>query len=92
MDNLRKLLTLLATAADFELARSAAELEFAFRDARMELLNQDPCKLSAEQQHRLRQVQYRLDMLITGHGEAYGIGPEAILALEAFGWSNPREL
>ena len=74
-------------STDGTLAGNTSKLEFAFRDARLELLNQVPCELSDEQRHRLRQIGHRLNMVVTRHGEAYGIGPEAKLALEAFGWS-----
>jgi hypothetical protein len=65
----------------------ASALFMSFRDCRLEFVRREPCELSDEQLHRLRQLEYRLEMVATGHGRAEGIAPEARRALEAFGWS-----
>ena len=64
------------------------ELEFSFRDCRLELLRLVPCELLEVQRHRLQQLGYRLQMAASGNGAADGSAPEAKLALDAFGWTT----
>jgi len=84
---LRTLLESLATIEPNAALSKATELEFSFRDCRLELLRHAPCKVSDEQIHRLQQMGYRLQMLVSGHGLADGIAPEAMRALDSFGWT-----
>ncbi|HEX4412254.1 MAG TPA: hypothetical protein VH107_01410 [Lacipirellulaceae bacterium] len=85
--DLRSLLESLATEVDEFTPAKAAESELTIRDCRLELLRRAQCQLSDVQLHRLKQLEYRLQMVVTGHGESSGIAPEAKRALNSFGWS-----
>ena len=84
---LRGLLTSLAQLDAETMASKAGELAFAVRDCRIELRRSAPCELSDAQVHRLQQLEYRLEMLASGHGLAEGVGSEAERSLNAFGWT-----
>jgi hypothetical protein len=64
------------------------DLEFAYRDCRLELLRLHAVTLSDEQVERLRQLSNRLHMVKTGHAVAKSIPSEARRALEVFGWNS----
>jgi dihydropteroate synthase len=67
-----------------------ANLAFAFRDCRLELLRLKGSTFSEEQLHRLQQLDYRLQMASTGNAVVASIPSEAHRALAAFGWSEPN--
>jgi hypothetical protein len=71
--------------------QDAAALAETFRDCRLELLQNEPCAFSEAKLHRLQQMDYRLQMVASGLGSAYGIHSEAQRTLEAFGWGEVRD-
>lgn len=93
LDTLRDLLKTLSLRQfrDGELSRpEAASLEESFRDCRLEVMRLESAHLTSTQLHRLQQMGYRLQMVASGQGSADGIAPEAVQALDSFGWSSTR--
>jgi len=69
-------------------SKEATDLAESFRDCRLELMRFESHKLSEAQLHRLEQVDYRLQMVVSAHGLATGIASEAKRALDSFGWTT----
>ena len=89
LGTLRELLESLANLDPSRYVIPRAKFEesaLAFRDCRLELMRLESHKLSEVQLHRLQQMDYRLQMVVSGHGCASGIAPEAKQALDSFGW------
>jgi hypothetical protein len=88
LDTLRTLLEVLARwdVDDHSGVTDAAAMAYSFRDCRLELIRLQSETISDVQLHRLQQMDYRLQMVVSGHGLEDGIAPEAKRALDAFGW------
>ena len=65
----------------------AALLAECFRDVRLELMRLGNVQFSDEQLHRLQQLDYRLQMVATGHAVAESIALEARRAFQSFRWT-----
>jgi hypothetical protein len=95
MSRLRQLLEQLAddntSFRDFETLNKFA---FEFRDCRLELLRLESGQFTAEQIHRMEQMDYRLQMVtepIRACRSSGGVREEAMRALAAFGWTTRLE-
>jgi hypothetical protein len=66
----------------------AALLAELFRDARLKLIRLGEVQFSDDQLHRLQQLDYRLQMVATGHAVPESIAAEAQRALESFRWTT----
>ena len=91
LETLRALLVQLARW-DVEVHRNpekeAAALAYSFRDCRLELIRLGDTQLSEDQLHRLKQLDYRLQMVVDGHAVSDSISLEAKRTLDSFGWSS----
>jgi hypothetical protein len=65
----------------------AAELSEQLMDFRLEHSRLRKLPVSADQLHRLSQLEARLSIWATGHGLPDGIAPEVKRTLESFGWT-----
>ena len=84
--NLRTLLESLATQANEYTPAMAAGAEVIIRDCRLELIRGTQCQFSDAQLHRLKQLESRLQMVVSGHGGADDRA-QSKAPLDAFGWS-----
>ena len=78
--------TILEEIAKFPEAsqRSAEELHGLLRDCRLEIIRLGSVRLSENQSHQLRQLEYRLEMVAYMKSLPDSVGPEAKRAIEAF--------
>ena len=85
--NLDTLRALLESLSREEYPQDVAVAAEAFRDCRLEIIRLGQVQLSDDQLHRLRQMDYRLQMVVSGHGVPSSIANEAKRTLAAFGWA-----
>ena len=67
-----------------------AKLAFKYRDCRLELLRLRDIGFSDEQLHRLQQLDYRLQMVLTGNAVIASIPSGARRVITAFKWEEPN--
>jgi hypothetical protein len=89
LNTLRDLLERIARVPERpELSKAdAAILSEQFRDCHLELRRLELKSFSEEQLNRIKQMDYRLQMVVSGHAVADSIPSEARRTLEAFGWT-----